>query len=179
MGVGWSCLGPSATAPREDWPESGPYALSMQKNEGAALLVAGIDPIYATRKQSRQYLGDGCSMSMGVALGSEQRLRLVAEMLGTTPKQIPWQVRPATTIEFQSLQQFDADLLAFVNQQQERKPWSSPLLIRPHVSSSLIVVLSNLLMPACEGAAAMRGRRSRRRGQLSPFRADFPLPPPS
>jgi hypothetical protein len=119
MGFSGSCIGPS-DGPREDWPMSGQYALSKQKSDGAMLLVAGIDPIYATRKQSVQYLGDGCSMSWGVSLGPGERFRLIAEMLSIPPEEIPWEICPTTTIEFQSLLQFDNDLLAFVEEQQDK-----------------------------------------------------------
>jgi hypothetical protein len=104
--------------PRNDWPVIGQYALSKQKSDGAMLLVAGIDPIYATRKQSAEYLGDVCSMSWGVALGSGERFRLIAEMLSIPPQEIRWQTRPETYVEFHSPQQFDNDLLAFVQEQQ-------------------------------------------------------------
>jgi hypothetical protein len=118
VGVGWSCGAPLGES-REDWPVVGQYALSKQKSEGAMLLVAGLDPIYATRKQSAQYLGDACAMSMGVSLGPVERFRLIAEMLDTPPEEIPWQIRPSTAIEFQSIQQFDNDLRAFIQEQQD------------------------------------------------------------
>jgi hypothetical protein len=119
-GMGFfACCGPSPEALRNDWPAIGQYALTKEKSGGALLLVAGIDPIYAVRRQSPQYLGD-CSMSLGATLGPEERVRLVAEMLNTPPEAIAWQVQPVITIEFQSLQRFDADLLSFVEEQQTK-----------------------------------------------------------
>jgi len=119
-GMGFAaCCGPSPEAPRDDWPAIGQYALTKEKSGGAVVLVAGIDPIYTLRRQSPQYLGD-CSMSLGATLGPEERVRLVAEMLNTPPEAIAWQVQPVTTIEFQSLQQFDADLLSFIEEQQTK-----------------------------------------------------------
>jgi hypothetical protein len=118
-GEGGSCVGP-ADGPRDDWLVTGQYALSKQKSEANLLLVGGIDPIYATRKQSAQSLGDGCSMSWGVSLGPVGCFRLIAEMLGIRPEEMPRQISLDTAIEFQSLQQFDNDLLAFIEEQQEK-----------------------------------------------------------
>src|ERR1700733_2277629 len=72
---GGAC-GISSDLSHEGWPLIGRYALSKEKTDGAFLLVAGVDPIYATRKESAHYLGDGCAM--GVYLGSGERLRLIA-----------------------------------------------------------------------------------------------------
>jgi hypothetical protein len=106
--------------PRKDWPETGQYALSTQKSDGSLVVVAGVDTVYATREQSTHYLGDLCHMSMGVSLGSEQRLRLIAEMLSISPEAIPWRTDTTTQIEFRSQQQFDRDLLSFVEAQQAK-----------------------------------------------------------
>jgi len=78
---------------------TGQYTLSQHEGDGAILLVAGIDPIYATREQSTHYLGGSCSIP-GVHLGPEQRRRLIAEMLSTSPEEIAWQTSLETRIEF-------------------------------------------------------------------------------
>jgi len=85
--------------PRKNWPVTGQYTLSQHEGDGAILLVAGIDPIYATREQSTHYLGGSCSIP-GVHLGPEQRRRLIAEMLSTSPEEIAWQTSLETRIEF-------------------------------------------------------------------------------
>jgi hypothetical protein len=41
-------------------------------------------------------------------------------MLGVAPETIPWQTAPQTTIEYQSLDQFEAALIAFVVEQQQQ-----------------------------------------------------------
>jgi len=111
-GTSGSCgLAPDGS--RKGWPMTGQYALSRQESNGAILLVAGIDPVYATRQESMRYRGDDCGFSWGVGLGSGERLRLIAEMLGIAPETIPWKTDIQTSIEFQSIDQFDRDLLAF------------------------------------------------------------------
>jgi hypothetical protein len=110
--------GPSSDLSREGWPLIGQYALSKQKTDGAFLLVAGVDPIYATRRESAHYLGEGCGM--GVYLGSGERLRLIAEMLGLTPEEIPWQTEVSKSVEFQSVEQFNHAVLDFVEEQQQK-----------------------------------------------------------
>ncbi|MGB6545115.1 MAG: hypothetical protein WBE97_05770 [Candidatus Acidiferrales bacterium] len=118
-GSGSSC-GAFIDQPRPDWPTTGQYALSKQKSDGAFLVVAGIDPIYAIRQQSTHYLGDSCGLSTGVYLGPSERLRLIAEVLDVSPESIAWQTSVVKTIEFQSSQQFHDALLAFVEEQQQK-----------------------------------------------------------
>lgn len=101
---------------QEGWPKTGQYILSQQKSEGAMLLVPGIDPIYAKRHETTHYGGNPCSF---VALGPNQRVRLIAQMLGDPPEAIPWRTAVVTNIEFQSVEQFHIDLLAFVEEQQQ------------------------------------------------------------
>ncbi len=101
---------------QEGWPKTGQYILSQQMGDGAMLLAAGIDPIYATRHEKTHYGGDPCSF---VALGPNQRVRLIAQMLGDPPEAIPWRTAVVTNIEFQSVEQFHIDLLAFVEEQQQ------------------------------------------------------------
>ncbi len=112
------CCGLSSEPPREGWPETGQYSLSTQKSDAASLVVAGIDPIYATRTLSTAYVGDRCGTD--IYLGPNQRLRLIAGMLGVAPETIPWQTAPQTTIEYQSLDHFEAALIAFVTEQQRQ-----------------------------------------------------------
>ena len=102
-------------SPRKDWPVTGQYSLSQSTKDRAWLVVAGIDPIYATRKESTTYHEEVCPP---LYLGNRERQRLIAEMLDVPPDEIPWEIEPITTIEFQSLQQFDGALLAFVEKQQ-------------------------------------------------------------
>jgi hypothetical protein len=104
-------------APRKDWPMIGQYVLSEEKTEGALLLADGIDPIYARRTQSAYYRDERCG---GPHLGSAERLRLIAEILGIAPDAIPWTTELQKNIEFQSLEQFDRTLLAFVDGEQAK-----------------------------------------------------------
>jgi hypothetical protein len=106
-------------APREGWPTTGQYFLSHEKGNGALLLVGGIDPVYVTREQSTRYLGDFCHLPI-VHLGSNQRLRLIAEMLNVSPETIPWQTDPTVQIEFLSQERFEDALLSFIQKQQEK-----------------------------------------------------------
>jgi hypothetical protein len=50
-------------------------------------------------------------------LGSEQRVRLIEEMLGSTD--LRWQTQVTEDIEFRSTSQFSVDLLTFVEKQQQ------------------------------------------------------------
>jgi len=117
IGVGGSDdCGITSDDSQEGWPKTGQYILSKEKSEGAMLVVVGIDPIYAVRRETSHYAGDPCSH---VALGPNERVRLIAEMLGNPSKEIPWQTRVVENIEFQSMEQFKIDLLAFVEEQQQ------------------------------------------------------------
>jgi hypothetical protein len=99
---------------KEGWPKSGQYILSREKSEGAMLLVAGSDPVYATRVERYHFYGDPCGR---VVLGPEQRVRLIEEMLGSSD--LRWQTQVTEDIEFRSTSQFSVDLLAFVEKQQQ------------------------------------------------------------
>lgn len=112
-GIGGSCF-VGDESPHENWPMTGQYRLTKQKSDGASLVVAGIDPIYAIRSESTHYLPESCSVSMGMYLSPEERLRLIAEMLGVPREEIQWNTVAYATIEFQSLEQFERELLAFV-----------------------------------------------------------------
>jgi hypothetical protein len=115
---GGSC-GVPGIFPRKNWPLTGQYALSIDKSEGAILVVDGIDPVYATRKESTRYTGDDCEM-VRVGLVPSERRKLIAEMLGITPESLPWTTAFETNIAFKSLGQFDADILALVATEQEK-----------------------------------------------------------
>jgi len=130
-----SSCGLEGDFPIQDWPITGQYAFSTQTSDGAFLVVGGIEPIYATRLLSANYRGDACGM--GVHLGPNDRRRLIAEMLGVPPEAIQWQTAIATSIEFQSVQQFDAALLAFVEEQQEE-----------YRATAIALADHNLLTPA-------------------------------
>ena len=114
-GSGSSC-GPFSRPARDDWPVTGQYRLSGMPS--ASVIVAAIDCIYVTRVESTRYLGNDCGMLWGVYLGPEQRRRLIAETLGVSPEEIPWKTNPQTTIEFESREDFNSALLAFVQEQQ-------------------------------------------------------------
>ncbi len=116
-GHGGSCGVSSDENPRRDWPVIRQYIFSKQKSDGAFLLLGGIDPIYARRRQSTHYLEYICEIPV-VHLGPEERRRLIAEMLSVSPKAIPWQTDIATTIKFQSLPHFEVALLGFIEEQQ-------------------------------------------------------------
>ena len=112
------CCWEAGESPRENWPMTGQYRLSKQKSDRASLVVAGIDPIYATRSESARYVPESCGV--GMYLGPEGRLRLIAEMLGVSREEIPWQTIVSATIEFQSPEQFQRDLLAFVEEERAK-----------------------------------------------------------
>jgi hypothetical protein len=99
----------------EGWPKTGQYTLSKENGQGGALVVAGIDPIYAVRREASHYAGDICG---SVALGPNERARLIGEMLGNRSREIPWSTTVVANIEFQSIEQFKSDLLALVEEQQ-------------------------------------------------------------
>jgi len=102
---------------RSDWPMIGQYGLSAaQYGDGGMLLVEGSDPVYATRFEAVHYRGPRSA----VILGSNERVRLIAEMLGISPEEIPWKTAVETTIEFESLGQFESVLTNFVGEQQEK-----------------------------------------------------------
>ncbi len=115
---GCSACAVSSERRRKGWPSIGQYALSKNNSDGALLLVEGIDPIYATRKESPHYLGDACGM--GVYLGQEERRRLVAEMLSIAPETIPWKTELSINIEFESLEQFNHAVLTLVDEEQAK-----------------------------------------------------------
>ena len=117
MGMGESSdCGPTSDDSQEGWPKTGQYILSREMSEGAMLIVAGSDPIYSVRRETSHYAGDTCS---DLALGPNQRVRLIADMMGNPPQGIPWQTRVVANIEFLSIEQFNVDLLAFVEEQQQ------------------------------------------------------------
>ncbi len=120
LGNGFSCGVPGTGPPRADWPEVGQYVLSKQKGDTASLVVGGIDPIYATREDSTHHLGESCGTSRDVYLGPNERFRLIAEMLGISPDAMQWQTALVKNIEFQSLEQFDAELIALVQVEQQK-----------------------------------------------------------
>jgi hypothetical protein len=111
------CFG-SAEPEREGWPKVGQYKLSTQLGEGASILVGGTKPVYVTRVESARYVGNDCGMS-GMYLGREQRRAFIAEMLRISPEEIPWETDVQRNIEFTSLGQFTAALLAFIEEQQQ------------------------------------------------------------
>jgi hypothetical protein len=133
-GIGGSCAG-GDESPRENWPMTGQYRLTKQKSDAASLVVAGIDPVYAIRSESTHYLQESCSVSMGMYLSPEERLRLIAEMLGVPREEIQWNTIAYTTIEFQSLEQFERDLLAFVEVEQAKHRATAAALVNRNLLS--------------------------------------------
>jgi hypothetical protein len=122
-GVGFGSGGSgyfSGGNPREDWPKIGQYRMRKEKEDGDFVVVGGIDPIYARRQEANYCLDNDCNMAFGVALGPEERRRLVAEMLGVKPEEIAWETFVETTIEYRSMEQFHTALLAFVEQQEQK-----------------------------------------------------------
>jgi hypothetical protein len=117
-GEGGSSFGGVPGRPRENWPMTGQYQLTKQKSDGASLVVAGIDPIYALRSESTHFLPE--SSSIGMYLGPEQRLRLIAEMLGVPREEIHWHTMVSTTIEFQSPEQYERELLVLVEEERAK-----------------------------------------------------------
>jgi len=106
---------------RKGWPKIGQYFLSKQKKDGAMLVVAGVDPVYAMREELSRYSGDMCHKAFGVYLGPEERLRLTSGMLGASrDESTPWNTAPMTTITFQSPEQFERALLSFAEDEQRK-----------------------------------------------------------
>jgi len=119
-GSATSC-GAYIVQPREGWPGIGTYGLSRHKGGSNFNVVGGAVPVYATRQELPRYTGSvDCLMSSNVYLSPSDRLQLIAEMLGVSPEAMPWETGTETKIEFKSLIQFDAELLDFVNEQQQK-----------------------------------------------------------
>lgn len=108
------CGGSFGESPRNDWPAIGQYALSDERDEGALQLVGGIGPVYAKRFEAMHYRGSFSSIS----LGSDERVRLIAEMLDISAEDIPWKASVTATIAFESDVQFRDELADFVKAQQ-------------------------------------------------------------
>jgi hypothetical protein len=117
-GGGGSCF-TETPAPREGWPRIAQYVLSGDKTKGSFVVVAGIDFIYATREESVHY-SDGCRTAFGVYLTPDERLRLIAEMLGVDPASIPWNATPETTVVFKSPEQYEGAVLDFARGEQKK-----------------------------------------------------------
>ena len=101
------------------WPQIANYHLSSKTDGGDGELVGGIDPVYYSRELLPGFEDQTCGADM--ALTDERRRRLIAEMLGVKPEEIPWQVDPTQTIEFRSQAQFQKELLAFISKEQEKE----------------------------------------------------------
>jgi hypothetical protein len=111
--------GVAVDPPRDGWPVIGVYRLSMENSDGAFIVVAGTKPIYLTREEVHHYDGNEGRMSPGLYLSADEQRGFIADMLGVTPNEIPWQTDPKTTIEYLSQVQFQNALLAFVDEQQK------------------------------------------------------------
>jgi hypothetical protein len=106
-------------ADRSGWPQVANYRLSSTAHGGDVELVGGIDPVYFSRELLPGFEIQTCGAD--VTLTDERRRRLIAEMLGVKPEEIPWQVDPTQTIEFRSQAQFQKELLAFISKEQEKE----------------------------------------------------------
>lgn len=104
---------------REDWPEIGQYGLFRHGSNAAFLVMRGDVPIYASRQDSPRYINFQCSRAGSLYLSPDDRFRLIAEMLGASPGAMQWRTAIETKIEYKSPKQFDAALLALVNEQQQ------------------------------------------------------------
>jgi hypothetical protein len=102
---------------RKDWPRAIHYQLSKETKDGAAPIVRGIDPVYATREPGATYIADSCPE---LYLGPYDRQRLIAGMLGIDPESMPWHTDSETTIEFISREQFDLELHRFIDEQEKK-----------------------------------------------------------
>jgi hypothetical protein len=113
-----ACGGPAPEPEREDWPEMGQYKLSTRMSQGS-VLVGGNDPVYVSREESTRYLGNDCTFQWyAPGLGVEQRRALIAQMLGESAEQIPWETDVTSEIEFTSLGGFSGEVLGFIQEQQ-------------------------------------------------------------
>jgi hypothetical protein len=78
------------------------------------VLVSGpVERMVATRRLDTRY-----SEQDGVWLMDEDRLRLVAQMLGVSPEAIPWKLRASGTIVYESGEQYRDALLRWIESQQ-------------------------------------------------------------
>ncbi len=68
----------------------------------------------------RDTIGRGLRSAIDVILGPEERRRLIAELLGAKPEEIPWETSGETTIWYETMEQFRIDLLAFVAEQEQK-----------------------------------------------------------
>lgn len=119
-GVGRGVAGDCFRQPtefRRDWPSTGQYRISKQKDDGAVMVVGGVNPVYATRELSTTYLDEDCPSPY---LGPNERQRLIAEMLDIAPESMPWRTELTMEIEFVSSEQFDFELHRFIDEQQEK-----------------------------------------------------------
>jgi hypothetical protein len=97
------------------WPKIGQYELSDEWQDGDLSLVEGHNPVYARRFESDYYSWDVGT----IYLGADERVRFIADMLGISTEQIPWNTSVTTTIEFESNAQTEQALREFVEQQRE------------------------------------------------------------
>jgi hypothetical protein len=109
------CGGSFGESSRNDWPTIGQYALSDERDDGALQLVGGIGPVYAKRFEAMHYRGSFSSIS----LGSDERVRLIAEMLDISAEDIPWKASVTATIAFESDAQFRDELADFVKAERD------------------------------------------------------------
>lgn len=101
------------------WPPIPQHFLFRQTEAESSLVVGGVNPVYAGQEM-RSLADERCQSSGSLFFGADKRLRLIAEMLGTPPEEMPWSVGNFRTIEFQSVEQCRQEILAFVTNQLEK-----------------------------------------------------------
>jgi hypothetical protein len=116
-GIGQCC---GIDSSHHDWPLFGVYQLSADKTEGYFVLIAGADPVYAGRSETRHVLFDGCANFSFLVFGPEERRRFVARWLGKDPDDLAWEIETTDTITFRSNQQVYEELNKFIAHEQEK-----------------------------------------------------------
>jgi len=121
-GRGSSCGLGGTVPPPPDWPKIGQYILSTQNSDMSAVVVGGLDPLYSVRTETSWYSGEPSHVCQnGLAqLNPSTRLKLIAEMLGVSPETISWHTSFVDSVEFRSVDQVNAAILALVEDQQEK-----------------------------------------------------------
>jgi hypothetical protein len=90
------------------WPILNRYGVrESHPNDPAEILIPGIDPIRVNRGPQ---VGGGCDFAL--YLDDRHRGRLIAQMLGMTPKDLAWGQHEATRITYRSDAQFAGEVQA-------------------------------------------------------------------
>jgi hypothetical protein len=116
-GMGGSCFVDDS---HQDWPLFGIYQLSTDKIEGSIVLIAGPDPVYVGRSETRHGIADFCQNFTFLVLGPEERRRFVARWLGMAPDDLDWETEATQTIVYRSDEQFYRELRKFIAHEQDK-----------------------------------------------------------